>query len=84
MVVGPILGLGTVKTKSGKKTVMIDLNQASQIMVQPLDPPAPVQAVEALVEARQGSKVLASVVKRAELAGAPVSRGVAVRIGPTS
>ncbi len=82
MVVGPILGLGTVKTKSGKKTVMIDLNQASQIMVQPLDPPAPVQAVEALVEARQGSKVLASVVKRAELAGAPVSRGVAVRIGP--
>jgi hypothetical protein len=71
-----------VRTKAGKKTITIDPNQASQIMVRPLDPPAPVQAVEALVEAKQGSKVLATVVKRAELAGAPTTRRVAVRIGP--
>ena len=71
-----------MRTKAGKKTITIDPNQASQIVVRPLDPPAPVQAVEALVEAKQGSKVLATVVKRAELAGAPTTRRVAVCIGP--
>jgi hypothetical protein len=69
---GPILGLGKVKSKVGKKVVTIDLNEASQINVQPLGPPQPVQVVEALVEARQGGRVLASVHKRANLSGAPV------------
>ena len=53
---GPILGLGKVKTRVGKKTVTIDLNQASQIIVRPLDPPPPVQAVEALVEVKRGRR----------------------------
>jgi hypothetical protein len=82
MVVGPIVGLGKVRTRVAKKAVTIDLNQASQITVRPLDPPAPVQAVEALVEVKQGSKVLATVLKRADLGGAPRPRAVAVRVGP--
>jgi WD40 repeat protein len=82
MVVGPILGLGKVRTRVAKKAVTIDLNQASQITVRPLDPPQPVQAVEALVEVKQGSKVLATVLKRADLGGAPRPQAVAVRVGP--
>jgi S1-C subfamily serine protease len=78
---GPIAGLGKVKTKVGKKTVTIDLNEAVQITVRPLKPPPPVQAVEALVQAKQGSRVLATVLKRAELGGAPVPRALAVRVG---
>jgi len=82
MVFGPILGLGKVKTRVGNKTVTIDLNQASQIIVHPLGSPQPVQAVEALVEVKQGSKVLATVLKRTDLTGAPAPSAVAVRVGP--
>ena len=78
---GPILGLGKVKMKSGTKTITVDLNEASQINVQPLNPPPPVEAVEARIEVKQGSTVLATVTKRAELGGAPVQRKVAVRVG---
>jgi WD40 repeat protein len=78
---GPILGLGKVRKRVGTKTVTIDLNEASQITVRPLDPPRPVQAIEALVEAKQGTSVLASVLKRADLSGAPAPTAVAVRIG---
>ncbi|MFI5459892.1 MAG: S1C family serine protease [Isosphaerales bacterium] len=81
VVFGPIIGLGKVKTRVGKKTVTIDLNLASQIIVHPLGSPPPVQAVEALVEAKQGSKVLATVLKRADLGGAPGPGAVAVRVG---
>ena len=81
IVIGSILGLGTVKTKVGKKAVTIDLNQASRILVRPLVPPVPVKGLEALVQVKQGSKVLATVHKRAELAGAPTPRLLAVRIG---
>ena len=79
MAQGPIVGLGKVKTKVGKKTVTIDLNEASQITVRPLKPPQPVQAVEALVEAKQGTKVLATVLKRAELGGARAGSGCGAR-----
>ena len=37
----------------------------------PSEPPLPVRAIEALVEARKGSEVLATVHRRLELAGAP-------------
>jgi hypothetical protein len=80
-VFGAIVGLGKVKTKSGKKTITVDLNEASMIQVRPQVPPPPVQAVEARVEAKQGANVLATVVKRAELGGAPVPRGIVVRRG---
>ncbi len=72
---GPITGLGKVKVKAGKKTVTIDLNRASLINARPLGPPQPVQAVEAVVEARQGSRVLATVHKRANLEGVPPIAG---------
>ncbi len=79
---GPIVGLGKVKTKAAKKSLTIDLNRATQINVRPLDPPPPVQAVEAMVELKQGTKVLATVHKRADLSGAPGATAVAVRVGP--
>jgi hypothetical protein len=81
MVSGPILGLGKVRIKVGKKTATVDLNEATQISVRTLNPPAPVQAVEALIEVKQGSKLLATVLKRAVLDGAPTSPPVATRIG---
>jgi WD40 repeat protein len=81
VVFGPIIGLGKTKTRVGTKTMTIDLNAASQITVRPLDPPPPVQAVEALVEAKQGSKVLATVHKRADLSGVPAPTAVALRVG---
>jgi len=81
VVFGPILGLGKVKKRVGNKTATIDLNDASQITVRPLEAPPPVQSIEALVEVKQGPNVLASVLKRADLGGAPQPRAVAVRIG---
>jgi hypothetical protein len=73
---GPIVGLGKVKRKMGSRTVTVDLNDATQIAVRALDPPPPVRVVAALVEVKQGNEVLANVVKKAELAGAPRPPGV--------
>jgi hypothetical protein len=55
-----------------RKLSAVDLSRAKQIKVQPLNWPG-FQAFVATVDARQGSKVLATVRRRVELAGAPRS-----------
>ncbi len=79
--VGPIAGLGKTRIPVGKKSVTVDLDAASQIFVRPLDAPPTVRAIEALVEARQGTKVLATVLKRADFSDVPAPNAVAVRVG---
>jgi len=66
---GPIQGLGTARTRAGQQTATLDLRDAAQISVRTFD--APVQEVVALVEAKQGTKVLASIRKRAKFDAAP-------------
>jgi S1-C subfamily serine protease len=81
-VIGPISGLGKVSIPSGKKKkVTVSLNDAAQIQVAPLAPPPAVQAIEALVQAKQDDKVLATVVRRAELGDAPAQYAIALRLG---
>lgn len=78
--VGPITGLGRTKILVGKKSVTVDLDEASQILVRPLDAPPTIRTIEALVEAKQGTKVLATVLKKADFAGTPAPDPVAVRV----
>ena len=85
MLNGPIVGLGkvSVPVDMGHKK-MINLTDAAQIDVRPLDPAPDVQAIGALVQAKQGPKVLATVAKRIELTGVPSSpapKAIAIRIG---
>jgi hypothetical protein len=63
---------------------IINLTDASQIEVHPQDPAPDVQAIGALVQAKQGPNVLATVAKRIELVGvpsAPAPKAIAIRIG---
>jgi S1-C subfamily serine protease len=83
---GPIAGLGKVSVPvgMGAKKRMINLTEAARIDVRPLDPGPDVQAIGALVQLRQGSKVLATVARRIDLAGvpsAPAPNAIAIRIG---
>jgi hypothetical protein len=55
------------------ETKTVDLNRAPKITVTQLQPPGPVQEVEALVEAKQGSKVLAMLRQRTKLTVATAS-----------
>jgi S1-C subfamily serine protease len=80
-VIGPISGLGKATIPNGKKKVTVNLNDAALIQVAPLAPPPVVQAVEALVKAKQDDKVLATVVRRAELGDAPAQYAIALRLG---
>ncbi|MGO9601598.1 MAG: S1C family serine protease [Isosphaeraceae bacterium] len=80
MITGSIVGLGKVKRRTGKRTVVVDLNEASQITVQPLDPPPPVRFIDAMVQVKLGSEVVASVTKRAEFVGAPAPALVGMRV----
>ncbi len=85
MVRGPITGLGKVREKVGKKVVTLDLSKASHIMIRTPAPPPPVQTVEALAEAKRGSKVVATVHRVTNLTGIPVivvRDGVRSRIVP--
>ena len=81
MVIGPIVGLGKIKRKIRNRTVTIDLNDASQINVRPLQASAPVRVVEVLIEVKQGPEVLASVSKKTELDAPSRQAVVAVPIG---
>ena len=65
---GPATGLGKANMKVGQMTV-VDLSFASQISVRPFDLPG--QDIVALVEARQGSKVVATIRTRAKFVIAP-------------
>jgi S1-C subfamily serine protease len=56
---GPISGLGKVTVKVGAKSRTVDLNEAPRIGVTYLQPPPAVSKIDILVEARQGSKLLA-------------------------
>src|SRR5262249_45959138 len=80
-VIGSISGLGKVSILNGKKKVTVRLNDAALIQVAPLAPPPVVQAVEALVQAKQDDKVLATVGRRAELGDAPAQYAIALRLG---
>ncbi len=68
---GAIGGLGKVKTKVGQKTVTVDLSAASQISITPMSPPDPLDKIQAVVELKAGTKVLATVAKYTTLANAP-------------
>jgi hypothetical protein len=83
---GPIVGLGKVSVPvgMGAKKRMINLTEAAQIDVRPLNPGPGVQAIGALVQVKQGSKVLATVARRIDLVGvpsAPAAKAIAIRIG---
>jgi S1-C subfamily serine protease len=83
---GPIVGLGTVSVPDGmkEKKRKFDLSNASQIDIRPLDPVPDVQAIGALVQLKQGPRVLATVAKRIDLVGvptAPAPKAIAIRIG---
>jgi S1-C subfamily serine protease len=83
---GPIGGLGsiTVPIGMGRKNRVINLTNAAQIDVRPLDPGPDVQAIGALVQLKQGSRVLATVARRIDLVGvpsAPAPTAIAIRIG---
>jgi hypothetical protein len=83
---GPIVGLGKVSVPvgMGAKKRMINLTEAARIDVRPLDPGPDVQAIGALVQLKQGSKVLATVARRIDLVGvpsAPAPNAIAIRIG---
>jgi S1-C subfamily serine protease len=85
VVLGPIVGLGkaTVQRTIGKP-IIINLAEASQIDVRPPDPAPDVQAIGALVQVKEGSKVLATVAKRIDMVGvpsAPAPEAIAIRIG---
>jgi S1-C subfamily serine protease len=86
MLNGPIDGLGNVSVSVGmsKKKRIINLTDASRIEVHPQDPAPDVQAIGALVQLKQGPKVLATVARRIELVGvpsAPAPKAIAIRIG---
>jgi len=87
VIVGPIVGLGKVSVElDGKKKrkTMVNLTDASQIEVRPLDPAPDVAAIGALVQLKQGPRVLATVAKRIDLVGvptAPAPQAIAIRIG---
>jgi hypothetical protein len=74
-------GLGKITVQRGKKKVTRNLSDAALIQVSMLAPPPVVQAVEAVVQAKQDDKVLATVVRRAELGDAPAQYVVALRLG---
>ena len=63
----PGLGVGTGRTEP-RKIGTVDLKQANQIAVEPLNWPS-YRALMAEVDARQGSKVVATVRKRVEFTG---------------
>ncbi len=73
---GSSLRLATAKRKTVEKTTTFDLNQAEQIDVWARDP-ARTQTVVAEVEARQGTKVLATVRRRTKL---EVPKGIDLRL----
>jgi hypothetical protein len=86
VVSGPIVGLGKVSVPLGnnKKKKTVNLSDAERIDVRPLDPVPDVQAIGVLVQAKQGPKVLATVVRRIDLVGvpsAPAPNAIAIRIG---
>jgi len=83
---GPIIGLGKVSVSvgMGPKKRMINLTEAAQIDVRPLDPAPDVQAIGALVQVKQGPRVLATVAKRIDMVGVPSTpapTAIAIRIG---
>ena len=86
LVFGPILGLGKVKTQVGNKTVTIDLNQASQIVKAACSAchSRRCRRSRRFVEVKQGSKVLATVLKRADLTWCPAPLDGGRRPGRTS
>jgi hypothetical protein len=88
-IVGPISGLGKAKTRMGPKgkQVTIDLSQARMIQVSSPATAKPLAAIEAVVELKSGSEVLATRALRMELPGAPVllvdrARGIGVLVQP--
>jgi S1-C subfamily serine protease len=81
VITGAISGLGKITVQKGKKKTTRNLSDAAQIQVRPLAPPPVVQAVEALVQVKQDDKVLATVVRRAELGDAPAQYAIALRLG---
>jgi S1-C subfamily serine protease len=84
VILGSIVGLGKASVQLGNKKKMVSLTDASQIDVRPLDPAPDVQAIAALVQLKQGPRVLATVAKRIDLVGvpfAPAPSAIAIRIG---
>ena len=71
IVSGPIRGLGKARARVGQTMRTVDLNQAPKITVTQLQAPSPVSSIEALVQAKQGSKVLIKLRRRTALAAAP-------------
>ena len=67
---GSVTGLGKARMKFGQMSV-VDLSYASKISVVPFDLPG--QDIVTLVEARQGSKVVATIRKRTKFVRTPVS-----------
>jgi hypothetical protein len=86
MLQGPIVGLGKVSVAvgMGPKKRVINLTEAAQIDVRPLDPAPDVQAIGALVQVKQGPRVLATVARRIDMVGVPSTpapTAIAIRIG---
>ncbi len=61
---GPIEGLGTARVTIGREVETAELNQAQMINIRAIE--VPVRRVVALVEASQGSKVVATIRKQPE------------------
>jgi S1-C subfamily serine protease len=71
---GPIANLGKAKVSAGRrgKLATIDLALATIIQVSPSAAAKPLRAIEAVVELKQGGKVLATKAKRLEFSDAPI------------
>jgi hypothetical protein len=91
MIVGPISNLGTVKAKAGPRPrpITVDLSRADVIQVTSAAAAQPLRAIEAVVELKQGSEVLATKARRLEFADAPIlvidrftGRGVVIQRAP--
>ncbi len=67
---GSVTGLGKARMKFGQMSV-VDLSYASKISVSPFDLPG--EDIVTLVEARQGSKVVATIRKRTKFVRTPVA-----------
>jgi hypothetical protein len=84
VLVGAIAGLPKTNPPGKGRPRPISLADAARIDVQPQDPPPDVQAIGALIQLKQGTRVLATVVRRIEMEGvptAPAPKAIAIRIG---
>jgi S1-C subfamily serine protease len=79
--VGAIVGLGKVRRSVSGRATEVELVEASRITVRPVDAPPVVRVVEALVEVKRGTRVLASLARRLEFQKAPPPKWLVARLG---